>query len=196
MKLITIRLIQNLQRLAFIIPLGLAAVAGHNQPSQAVTLWNWSLNYTNGSASGTFTTQDVVPNISTTYNIDGISGQFTFGSQSYAINTLHPLFGASNKFQWDGTSASTILIDFSGISFAASGVFVNIYNLLSGSSYLPADLLYESTSATNYSINTSQLSPVAPAPVPAPLPLFGAAAAFSAVRRLRGLSSRLQQSRL
>ena len=102
-------------------------------PAQAINIWNWSFtgSFAGGtqSASGTFQTADVTPTAGVTYDITGITGTYNRDSVAYEITGLSDYQGAANTFQWDGTSSSSILSTFDGISFTtSSNNAVNMYS--------------------------------------------------------------------
>jgi hypothetical protein len=172
------------------------SIAAISPSAQAVTLWNWSFttDVTDIYGSGTFTTADVVPTPGTIYTITGISGTYNRDGTAYSITGLSTTL--DNTFQWTGEFSSINV----GDAFASSGISFNTsvseisFIQYADLSYFPME--YASTFITSYDgvVNFSTVTPGSAAPVPAPLPLFGAAAAFSAVRRLRGLSGRLHRS--
>jgi hypothetical protein len=104
---------------------------------------------------------------------------------AYSITGLSSLGGASNLFQWDVSSASSILTNSGGISFSFdNGEGLNIYSNLGGFNVI--NQLTTTFSGLDGVITSSSLNPVAaPEPVPGPLPLLGAAAAFGWSRRMR-----------
>ena len=136
----------------------------------------------------TFTTADVVPTAGVTYTITAISGTYNRGNTIYDILGLETYLGATNTFQWDGTSSSPLFSSNGGISFQVSDntdyQLVNLFYYTEDAAYGPVD--HTSTEFPDFvdgHISTSSLKPANP--VPGPLPLFGAAAAFSWSRRLR-----------
>lgn len=157
-------------------------------PAKALTTWSWSFTTNNADqfGSGTFTTADVVPTAETTYSITGISGTYNRGGTAYTISGLSNYNLTSNVFRWDGTSTSPIILNFGGVSFTFSDISerLNIrYNSFTG--FAAANATLSEFSGSDANITSSSLTPIAAAPVPGPLPLFGAAAAFHASRRLR-----------
>jgi hypothetical protein len=102
-------------------------------PAQAINIWNWSFTGDgNQSASGTFQTADVTPTAGVTYTITGITGTYNRDSVAYEITGLRDFQAATNTFQWDGTSSSSILSDLNGISFSTSSGPVNMFTLADG----------------------------------------------------------------
>ena len=149
----------------------------------AVTTWNWSFatNIADQFGSGTFTTADVVPTAGTTYQITGVSGTYNRGGTAYTITGLA---AGANKFQWSGTSSSSILTDTT-IVFNIPNSSVLLYQFNSG--FNPIYFAATTFPDTDGIITSSSLAPYSPpsTAVPGPLPLLGAAAAFQASRRLR-----------
>jgi hypothetical protein len=155
----------------------------------AVTTWNWSFatDIADKFGSGTFTTADVVPTAGTTYQITGVSGTYNRGGTAYTIAGLDISGFYANKFQWSGTSSSSILADFGqSIAFNASYSVIQLFQD-AGGGYRP--ILFSDTyfPGRNGHITSSSLAPNSPpsTAAPGPLPLLGAAAAFQASRRLR-----------
>jgi hypothetical protein len=160
----------------------------------AVTTWNWSFATTIADqfGSGTFTTADVVPTAGTTYQITGVSGTYNRGGTAYTITGLETSW--RNQFQWNGTTTSPILIDFTDTEYKLAPRFnltgIQYINLIQNSAmgFNPVNETYANGFfGADGSITSSSLAPVS-APtsaVPGPLPLLGAVAAFQASRRLR-----------
>ena len=151
----------------------------------AVTTWNWSFaNDTNQSGSGTFTTDDVVPTVGTTYQITGVSGTFKAGGTAFTITGLAV---SPNRFQWSGTTSSSILTDANrAIAFRAGSGTVYLYQTTPGFNPIAISQAFGFPGSVGR-ITSSSLAPYSPpsTAVPGPLPLLGAAAAFQASRRLR-----------
>ncbi len=153
----------------------------------AVTTWNWSFTtYTDQFGSGTFTTADVVPTAGTTYQITGVSGTYNREGTAYTITGLAI---SPNKFQWSGTSSSSILTDANapiGFKAGSGSGEVFLYHFNSGFNPIAFSAAF-GFPGFGGSITSSSLAPYSPpsTAVPGPLPLLGAAAAFQASRRLR-----------
>jgi hypothetical protein len=152
-------------------------------PAHAVTTWNFSFSATGGrSASGTFTTTDVIPTVNTSYAITGISGTYTEGGSSYPITGLTSFVAADNLFRWSG-DASPINVSSFGISFSTS---IGPFNLNSSSSGFNPPTFLNDGSFDSHSISSSSLSAAPSATgAPGPLPFLGTSAAFGWSRRLR-----------
>ena len=158
--------------------------------AQALT-WNWSFTGDFSSGQGTFTTAGSTPVADAIETITAITGTYTrFGNNdnkdgTYSITGMSTLYGASNTFKWDGTSASSIVTDGPGISFwVDSGNEVNVYREYGPNSYGSTDDIVTTFSGGRDGIvNSSSVSPVAN--VPGPLPILGVAAAFGFSRKLR-----------
>jgi hypothetical protein len=158
----------------------------------AVTTWNWSFatEFADQFGSGTFTTADVVPTAGTTYEITGVSGTYNRGGTAYTITGLSISGLYANKFQWSGTSSSSILADFDQrIAFNHSYNPFQVIQLLqsAGGGYRPILISSTDFPGDDGRITSSSLAPNSPpsTAAPGPLPLLGAAAAFQASRRLR-----------
>ena len=133
-------------------------------PAQAINIWNWSFTGDgngdgNQSASGTFQTADVTPTAGVTYDITGITGTYNRDSVAYEITGLSDYQGAANTFQWDGTSSSSILSNFDGISFSTSSNAVNMY--FNDVGYQPIDSTVTTFLNNDDAIVSSTLSPTA-----------------------------------
>ena len=71
----------------------------------------------------------MTPTAGVIYNITGITGTYNRESVAYEITGLSDYVGADNTFMWDGTSSSSILASFDGISFTtSSNNAVNMYS--------------------------------------------------------------------
>jgi hypothetical protein len=128
-------------------------------PAQAINIWNWSFTGSgNQSASGTFQTAEVTPTAGVIYNITGITGTYNLDSVAYEITGLSDYQGAANTFQWDGTSSSSILSNFDGISFSTSSNAVNMYSDADG--YPPIDKTITNFITVEGTIVSSPLTPV------------------------------------
>jgi hypothetical protein len=181
--------------LSLLFPLSISAIGLaiclQATPAQAVTEWEWSFDAPNCisgglnvcSGTGFLTTKDVVPTANTIYDIISIAGSYSViglsGGTSYAIVSISNFNNADNRFSWDGTSLSEIIVSGRGFSFRTSGGFD--VNLSSSAGLGPVDTSKRGTQIAL--VPVSSLEPVLP--VPGPLPLFSAASAFGWSRRLR-----------
>jgi hypothetical protein len=147
--------------------------------AQAITTWTWSFTteISDQFGSGTFTTADVTPAPGVFFSVIGIHGTYNRNGISYSISGLSGAFGATNNFQWDGTTISPMILTGGGISFEVGSDVVNLYN---GLGLGHPDLTYSSFSGRNGGVTSSKLTPV-----PGPLPLLGVAAAYRWTRTLR-----------
>jgi hypothetical protein len=158
--------------------------------AQAIIIWDWSFTTDEPEqfGSGTFTTDGVVPTAGITYSITEISGTYNRGGTAFPIIGLASSgFGSANQFQWDGTSFSPIIVQSLQLSSFEGGIRFIVHTgtgvalaLQSSSLFGPAEAAFTTFPGRDGSITSSSV-----APVPGPLPLFGAAAAFHASRRLR-----------
>jgi hypothetical protein len=161
--------------------------------AQAIIIWDWSFTTDEAEqfGSGTFTTDGVVPTAGVTYSITEISGTYNRGGTAFSIIGLASSDsgapGRANQFQWDGTSFSPIIVQTRQSSSDAGGIGFIVHTgtnvgLVQNSPSLFGPALFQFTSfpGSDGLITSSSV-----APVPGPLPLFGAAAAFHASRRLR-----------
>jgi hypothetical protein len=156
----------------------------------AVTTWNWSFSRDSSTyGSGTFTTADVTPTANVDIQITGISGSITVSGTTYSITALNNT--RNNIFLWDGSGSSSLLVrdNFgSGISFVTAFGNYGLENVFfGGNSIVTANSFFTPTTAFGFSTSSVQpvVTPSGAAAAPGPLPLFGAAAAFGASRRLR-----------
>ncbi len=178
------------QKTACIALVSLTAIAGAASPAMAVTTWNWSFSRDSSTyGSGTFTTADVTPTANVDIQVTGISGSITEQGSTFSITALNGI--SDNIFLWDGSGSSSLLVrdkSGSGISFTTTN---GNYKLENRDNYDNSIVAARSldTPTTSWSFTTSSVQPVVTpsgaAAAPGPLPLFGAAAAFGASRRLR-----------
>jgi hypothetical protein len=106
------------------------AVSLQMTAAHAITTWNWSFVGASfsQSASGTFTTADVMPTPGVTYPIIGITGAYNRDGVAYNITGLSSAYGSDNQFQVGGLPSSPILLTASGISFSVDApANVNLY---------------------------------------------------------------------
>ena len=181
------------EKIPFIALVSLAAIAGAASPAMAVTTWNWSFSVDSSNyGSGTFTTADVVPTANVDVQITGISGSITESGSTYSITALGN--SLDNKFLWDGSGSSSLLArnnPFMGISFVTTNTYKLLYQDLftfpPDSSIAPVSTFATPTGGLGVLASSVQpvVTPSGAAAAPGPLPLFGAAAAFGASRRLR-----------
>lgn len=156
----------------------------------AVTTWNWSFSRDSSTfGSGTFTTADVTPTANVDIQITGISGSITEQGSTYSITALNGI--RDNIFLWDGSGSSPLLVrdnSGSGISFTTTNGNYRLENIDNLDNSIVVAGKFD-TPTTAFGFSTSSVQPVftpsGAAAAPGPLPLFGAAAAFGASRRLR-----------
>ena len=101
----------------------------------------------------------MTPTAGVTYDITGITGTYNRDSVAYEITGLSDYQGAANTFQWDGTSSSSILSNFDGISFTTSSNAVNMYS--DADDYAPIDRIKTNFITVEGTIVSSTLSPTA-----------------------------------
>lgn len=155
-------------------------------PAMANLTWKWSFKTTNPSqfGSGTFTTAKVTPTVSTWYPVLDIAGTYDRNGIAYTINGLSTAFDADNKFQWDGTSNSPIILSYDGISFIAGSTSAGMFSRVDPG---PADGTVSNFPDSDAFIVASSLMPV----VPGPLPIFGVGLAYRWSRTLRRRTTKL-----
>ena len=158
----------------------------HAAPAMANLTWKWSFKTEDTSqfGSGTFTTAKVTPTVSTWYPVLGIDGTYDRDGIAYTINGISTAFSADNKFQWDGTSNSPIILSVDGISFIAGSTAANMYTVLGPG---PANATFSDFSGSDAKIVASSLMPL----VPGPLPIFGVGLAYRWSRTLRRRTTKL-----
>jgi hypothetical protein len=158
-----------------------------------------------GAGSASAVTIPIVPVLvnGTTYDVTYFQGSYDNNASRFTTAEM-PWWGDSSLAQTFATAVGTQLgtptfgtggpkfaYDFQTISFDGETYGqLSSYGHETTSSANPITQNIGSTISIPYAIATPQ----AAAPVPAPLPLFGAAAAFSATKRLRIMSRRLHRS--
>jgi hypothetical protein len=103
-----------------------------SQPAQAL---NWDFSYTNNkgnSFTGSLISDGSSAAANTIYNLTGISGTVTNNGTPAAVSATSTLYGADNKFVWDGGTA--IALTSNGILFRdVNGDFYSVSSTNGGS---------------------------------------------------------------
>jgi hypothetical protein len=161
------------------------------QAATGVTV-SYSRTDSNGSAAnGAF--QNLGRSVTST-GVVAIKGLIAGSSYDLAI---YSSFNGTPTFSVNGISKNTTATsDWSSLVEGTNYVLFSTQADSSGQISFVPEINAGFTADSSSRWSAFQIHQSTPAPVPAPVPLFGAAAAFSAARRLRGLSSRLQQSKL